>query len=140
MNKEGDQKGNVLIGEGVTASSSFNVPGKAMINGSLDGELFADELTVGPHGKLLGKVRVRRADVHGESHESITASEHLIIRSTGQIHGVAAYGQIEIERGGVITGNIAPVTRPPLPVSMPAATDSSKRAPTPSEQLPTTPV
>lgn len=110
MNKEGDQKGNIFIGEGVKASGSFNVPGKALINGSLDGELIADELTVGPHGKLTGKVQVRRADVHGESHDSITASEHLIIRSTGQIHGVAAYGKIEIERGGVITGNIAPVS------------------------------
>ena len=110
MSKDGDQKGNILIGEGVKATGSFNVPGKAMINGSLDGELIADELTVGPNGKLLGKVQVRKADVHGESHDSITASEYLIIRSTGQIHGVAAYGMIEIERGGVINGNVAPVS------------------------------
>lgn len=109
MTKEGDQKGNILIGEGVKASGSFSVPGKAMINGSLEGELVADELTVGPQGKLLGKVKVRKADVYGESHDSISASEHLIIRSTGQIHGLAAYGKIEIERGGIITGNIAPV-------------------------------
>lgn len=133
MNKEGEQKGNILIGEGVKASGSFNVPGKAMVNGSLDGELIADELTVGPHGKLLGKVQVRKADVHGESHDSITASEYLIIRSTGQIHGVAAYGKIEIERGGVITGTIAPVSTSVPPSHKPAEPD---RVPTLSDKLP----
>lgn len=135
MNKEGDQKGNILIGEGVKASGSFNVPGKAMVNGSLDGELIADELTVGPHGKLLGKVQVRKADVHGESHDSITASEYLIIRSTGQIHGVAAYGKIEIERGGVITGTIAPVRAAVAALDQPAEPD---RLPTLSDRLPLT--
>ncbi len=103
-----DHKGNIIIGDGVTVNGSFTVPGKAMINGSLQGELVADELTIGPQGKVLGKVKVRKADVHGESHESITASEYLIIRSTGQIHGTASYGKIEIERGGLITGTVSP--------------------------------
>jgi cytoskeletal protein CcmA (bactofilin family) len=101
-------QGSIVIGEGVSVNGALNVPGKAIINGSLQGELIADELTVGQKGKLLGKVAVRRADVHGESHDSISASEHLIIRSTGQIHGVVSYGNIEIERGGLITGKIGP--------------------------------
>lgn len=108
MNDNSDQKGNIIIGDGVTVNGSFAVPGKAMINGSLQGELVADEMTIGPQGKVQGKVKVRKADVHGESHESITASEYLIIRSTGQIHGVASYGKIEIERGGLITGSVSP--------------------------------
>ncbi|MBS4046529.1 MAG: polymer-forming cytoskeletal protein [Alphaproteobacteria bacterium] len=103
-----DHKGNIIIGDGVTVNGSFTVPGKAMINGSLQGELVADELTIGPQGKVLGKVKVRKADVHGESHDSITASEYLIIRSSGQIHGTASYGKIEIERGGLITGSVSP--------------------------------
>lgn len=108
MQEQTDNKGNILIGEGVEVSGTFKVPGKAMVNGVLEGELFADELTVGPRGKLRGHVKVRKADIHGESHDSITVSEHLIIRSSGQIHGTAAYGKIEIERGGLITGHIAP--------------------------------
>lgn len=115
MQDQTENKGNILIGEGVEVSGTFKVPGKAMVNGSLEGELFADELTVGPKGKLRGNVSVRRADIHGESHNSITVSEHLVIRSSGQIHGTAAYGKIEIERGGLITGNIAPCPATPLP-------------------------
>jgi cytoskeletal protein CcmA (bactofilin family) len=118
-----DFQGCIFIGEGVAVSGSLTVPGKATINGSLEGELVADELTVGQNGKLLGKVKVRRADVHGESHDSIAASEHLIIRSTGQIHGVASYGKIEIERGGLITGSIAPIEVPSNPT--PAVADST---------------
>ncbi len=116
MQDQTENKGSILIGEGVEVSGTFKVPGKAMINGSLEGELFADELTVGTKGKLRGTVSVRRADIHGESHDSITVSDHLIIRSTGQIHGLASYGKIEIERGGLITGRIAP-----CPTTVPSA-------------------
>ncbi len=136
MQDQTENKGSILIGEGVEVSGTFKVPGKAMINGSLEGELFADELTVGTKGKLRGTVSVRRADIHGESHDSITVSDHLVIRSTGQIHGLASYGKIEIERGGLITGRIAPcqTTTPSVPsVAVappvaPPATDAPAKA------------
>jgi len=127
MNDNSDNKGNIIIGDGVAVNGSFTVPGKAMINGSLQGELVADEMTIGPQGKVQGKVRVRKADVHGESHESITASEYLIIRSTGQIHGVASYGKIEIERGGLITGSVSP--SPDKAAAKPAANPLGAPAP-----------
>ena len=135
MSDSKESEGDIVIGEGVSVSGKLKVPGKATINGTLDGELTADELTVGPKGKLLGKVQARRVDVFGQTHESVTASEHLIIRSTGQIHGTAAYGNIEIERGGLISGSISPIQSPgksvPLPnVALPA--DSSEPVVVPS--------
>lgn len=135
MQEQSDNRGNILIGEGVEVNGTFKVPGKAMINGSLEGELLADELTVGPKGKLRGNVSVRRADIHGESHDRITVSEHLVIRSTGQIHGMAAYGKIEIERGGLITGHIAPCPKSSAPsdgAGTSAATDADLPTASPS--------
>jgi cytoskeletal protein CcmA (bactofilin family) len=108
MNDRTNEAGCIVIGEGVTVSGKFVVPGRAVINGSLDGELQADEILVGAQGKLVGNIKVRKADIFGEVHDSLLATEHLIIRSTGRVNGNASYGEIEIERGGLVQGAIVP--------------------------------
>lgn len=108
MSDRNNEAGSIMIGEGVTVSGKFIVPGRAVINGSLDGELQAEELLVGAQGKIVGNVRVRRADVYGEVHDTLLASEHLIIRTSGRVNGNASYGEIEIERGGLVQGAVVP--------------------------------
>lgn len=108
MNEQNEQKGNLIIGEGVTVTGTFSIPSKAVINGTLNGELTADEIMVGKQGKLTGKITARNADVHGETHDTLTIANHLILRSTGKIHGRATYGELEIERGGLVSGTVLP--------------------------------
>jgi cytoskeletal protein CcmA (bactofilin family) len=108
MNEQNEQKGNLIIGEGVTVTGTFVIPNKAVINGSLNGELTADEIMVGKAGKLTGKITARNADVHGETHDTLTIANHLILRSSGKIHGRATYGELEIERGGLVSGTVLP--------------------------------
>jgi cytoskeletal protein CcmA (bactofilin family) len=104
-----DAPGNLIIGEGVKVVGHLMVPGMAVINGVLEGGLQAGELLVGPQGSLSGQVNVRIADVHGRTFDTLSASEFLCVRSTGIVSGKAHYGEIEIEKGGVIQGNIGPV-------------------------------
>jgi cytoskeletal protein CcmA (bactofilin family) len=108
MNEQNEQKGNLIIGEGVTVTGTFVIPNKAVINGILNGELTADEIMVGKAGKLTGKITARNADVHGETHDTLTIANHLILRSTGKINGRATYGELEIERGGLVSGTVLP--------------------------------
>jgi hypothetical protein len=60
--------------------------------------------------------RLDRVPDQGFTHDTLQASEHLLIRSTGRISGKATYGEIEIERGGLVQGSVlpegAPVTAP----------------------------
>lgn len=105
---KGEAPGNLTIGEGVKVVGHLTVPGLAVINGTLEGGLQASELLVGPQGTLSGQVNVRVADIHGATYETLVASEFLCVRSTGVVNGQAHYGEIEIEKGGVIQGVIAP--------------------------------
>ncbi len=105
-----DAPGNLIIGEGVKVVGHLMVPGLAVINGTLEGGLQAGELLVGPQGSLSGQVNVRTADVHGRTFDTLSASEFLCVRSTGVVSGKASYGEIEIEKGGVIQGAIGPVS------------------------------
>lgn len=106
-NQKGEAPGNLIIGEGVRLVGQIHVPGLAIVNGALEGELQADELLVGPKGSLTGQVKVRIADVHGSTFDTLSAAEFLCVRSTGRINGNAFYGEIEIEKGGVIEGKVA---------------------------------
>ena len=115
MSERNNEVGSIMIGEGVSVSGKFIVPGRAVINGSLDGELQAEELLVGAQGKIVGNVKVRRADVFGEVHDTLLASEHLIIRTSGRVNGSASYGEIEIERGGLVQGAVLPAKGPAVP-------------------------
>jgi cytoskeletal protein CcmA (bactofilin family) len=54
-------------------------------------------------------------------HDTLLASEHLIIRSTGRVNGNASYGEIEIERGGLVQGAVLPAKAAPnVPVTIKA--------------------
>lgn len=131
MNEQNEQKGNLIIGEGVSVTGTFSIPSKAVINGTLNGELTADEVMVGKQGKLTGKITARNADIHGETHDTLTIANHLILRSTGKIHGRATYGELEIERGGLVSGTVLPED-----VSPALSTPSTSSGPRPSTPQP----
>lgn len=107
--EQNEQKGSIFIGEGVTVTGSFSIPGRAVVNGTLNGELSADELLVGEQGKLVGKIVARNADIHGQTNDTLTVRSHLVVRASGRVNGKASYGELEIERGGLVAGTIAPV-------------------------------
>jgi cytoskeletal protein CcmA (bactofilin family) len=108
MSDRSIEAGCIVVGEGVAISGEFSVPGRAVVNGSIVGDLQADELLVGESGKITGSVRVRKADIHGETHEKLSASELLTIRVTGRVNGNISFGGIEIERGGLMQGYLSP--------------------------------
>jgi cytoskeletal protein CcmA (bactofilin family) len=97
---------NLIIGEGVTFKGSIAAPGKVSINGTVSGELKADDLMIGKQGKVTGDVQAREIDVHGELNEKIDCKEHIMIHGTGKVTGSMAYSELEIERGGKFAGDM----------------------------------
>ena len=137
MNDITKSKGNIMIGEGVNAVGNFTVPGLAQIEGSFHGDLTADELVVGVNGQLVGNVKARQAEVLGETRQELQVSGKLIVRKTGRVNGTAAYGELEVERGGSLQGALRSIKDEPEPVpasggqalrsnaSLPTLTDQS---------------
>jgi cytoskeletal protein CcmA (bactofilin family) len=108
----------VVIGDGVIVKGTFTVPAKAVINGVIEGDLTAEEVLVGPTGKITGRVSAKVLDVRGELHNTIISEKSLIIRSTGKIAGKIQYVEIEIEKGGEIEGSLNQ-SGPASPVLLP---------------------
>ncbi len=98
------EKDNVFIGDGVTFTGSMTVPNRAVIAGKFSGELEAREVVVDKTGNLTGKTTADDIDVKGELKESVTSRKVLSIRSSGKVSGKLDYSEVEIERGGEISG------------------------------------
>jgi cytoskeletal protein CcmA (bactofilin family) len=112
MSENGGTKGEpscAYFGEGVVFKGSITAPEKVVVHGSVEGEVVARELLVGPTGMITGKVSVDQADIQGKIFDRIEAKVCLSLRKTGRIEGSAIYGEIEIEKGGVLSGEVSTI-------------------------------
>jgi cytoskeletal protein CcmA (bactofilin family) len=94
----------VVIGDGVVVKGTFSVPAKAVINGVIEGDVTAQEVLVGPTGRVTGRVSAQIIDVRGVLNNTTVSEQSLIIRATGKVSGKVQYKEIEIEKGGQIEG------------------------------------
>ena len=69
----------------------------------------AKDVLIGASGVVTGTTEADFIDVKGELNESITSKNVLIVRNTGKVTGDVTYGEIEIERGGKIKGDMKQV-------------------------------
>ena len=106
MANPADSLESVVIGDGVTVKGGFFIPSKAVVNGIIEGDLTAEEVLIGPTGKITGRISAKVIDVRGQLHNTVVSEKSLIIRSTGKITGKIHYVEIEIEKGGEIEGTL----------------------------------
>jgi cytoskeletal protein CcmA (bactofilin family) len=100
------EKSCAYFGEGVTFKGSISAPERIVVHGTVEGDVVARDLLIGPSGTIKGNVRVDQADVQGKVLENVEARVCLSLRKTGRIEGSASYGEIEIEKGGILSGEV----------------------------------
>ena len=64
------------------------------------------EIKITETGTVKGQIEFERADISGVFEGDLTASERLVVRATGRVTGKVRFGELEIERGGQIIGDI----------------------------------
>lgn len=106
---EGAENSCAFFGEGVSFKGSITAPERIVVHGTVEGDLVARDLLVGPTGTIKGNVKVDQAEVQGKVLQNIEARVCLSLRKTGRIEGSAVYGEIEIEKGGVLAGEVSSI-------------------------------
>lgn len=104
MSGNHEEKSCAYFGEGVTFKGSISAPEKIVVHGTVEGDVVARDLLVGPTGTIKGNVKVDQADVQGKVLENVEARVCLSLRKSGRIEGSATYG--EIEKGGILSGEL----------------------------------
>jgi cytoskeletal protein CcmA (bactofilin family) len=95
------------VGRGITLSGDITSCEKLSIEGSVEANLInCRALAIAEGGLFKGSTSIEEAEVRGRFEGDLTVRQRLLIRSTGRVSGTVRYGQIEIESGGQISGDI----------------------------------
>src|SRR5947209_2971459 len=97
-------------------------PPIAAVGGLRRSETDVRTLIVGREISLSGEIKpCNKLVVEGRFEANLTVRKRLMIRSTGKVTGTIRYGQIEIECGGQISGDIQAQGHEDLIAVVPAA-------------------
>ncbi|MCI0431990.1 MAG: polymer-forming cytoskeletal protein, partial [Rhodospirillales bacterium] len=97
----------LIVGRDIFLSGEIKSCNKLVVEGSVEAALRdCQSVEIAEPGLFRGSAEIDTADVSGRFEGDLTVRSRLIIRSSGRIVGTVRYGQIEIERGGVISGQI----------------------------------
>jgi len=88
-----------------TITSCDRLVAEGTVDAKLDG---CQQVIVAQTGIFRGNVSTDNADVHGRFEGELVVQKRLLVRAAGQVSGTVSYGEIEIERGGRISGQIKP--------------------------------
>ena len=97
----------LTVGPDIQMKGEITTCDRVVIEGAVDATL-RDVHTVelAESGSLKGTAEVQDAEISGAFEGDLIVRGRLIIYSSGRVRGNITYGEIEIERGGQISGNI----------------------------------
>jgi cytoskeletal protein CcmA (bactofilin family) len=97
----------LIVGREITLSGEINSCDRLVVEGSVEANLQnCTEVELAESGLFKGSAAIDDIDVRGRFEGTLTVRHRLLIRATGQVSGTIRYGQIEIECGGRISGDV----------------------------------
>jgi cytoskeletal protein CcmA (bactofilin family) len=109
----------LIVGREITLSGEINSCDRLVIEGSVEANLQnCNEVELAETGLFKGSATIDEIEVRGRFEGNLTVRRRLLIRATGRVSGTIRYGQIEVECGGQISGDVqANAGEEPLPMS-----------------------
>ena len=103
----GDDATKLVIGRKIVLNGEIHSCDLLVVEGKVEATMKeCREIKITETGTFKGQVQFERADISGVFEGDLTAREHLVVRATGRVTGKVRFGELEIERGGQILGDI----------------------------------
>lgn len=122
----------LLVGRDIFLTGEITACNKLVIEGRVEASLAeSTSIEIAATGHFKGTAEADTAEVSGRFEGKLLVRKRLTIRSSGQVTGEIRYGEIEIECGGIISGDIRTVAETGGAQPAPAAEESEAEAPKP---------
>ncbi len=103
----GDDGKKLIVGREIFLNGEINSCDRLVVEGRVEANMKdCREIEIAETGTFKGQAEIDRADISGVFEGDLTAREHLVVRATGRITGKVRFGELEIERGGQIVGDV----------------------------------
>lgn len=101
------EKKKLTVGREIVLSGQINSCDHLVVEGRVEANISdCRALEIAETGVFVGEAEIDVADISGHFEGTLTANQLLLVRSTGRVTGKVSYGQLEIERGGEISGDL----------------------------------
>jgi cytoskeletal protein CcmA (bactofilin family) len=97
----------LIVGKGIVLNGEITACDRLVVEGKVQATLSKTRsIEISPTGVFKGAAEIEQATVAGLYDGKLTCKGKLTIRGSGRVQGEVRYGEIEIEVGGVISGNV----------------------------------
>lgn len=101
----------LVVGRGIALSGEIRACDRLIVEGQVEATLSdSRSIEISTSGVFKGKAQIEEAEISGRFDGELVVSQKLIIHATGRVVGNVRYGEIEIARGGIISGQIDVIT------------------------------
>jgi cytoskeletal protein CcmA (bactofilin family) len=105
VSEHGERK--LIVGKGLSLSGEITACDVLVVEGKVEAKLTDGKmLELTESGQFRGSVEIENADIAGRYDGELTVHGRLTVRGTGRISGMVKYGEIEINAGGQIIGEM----------------------------------
>jgi len=107
MRNGNDEGKKLIVGRDIALNGEIKSCDTLVVEGHVEANISdCRVIEIAEGGSFKGTAEIETAEISGSFDGSITARELLVVRATGRITGKVRFGQLEIERGGEITGDV----------------------------------
>jgi len=97
----------LIVGRDIVLSGQITSCERLVVEGRVEASLSESRvIEIAETGHFKGTAEIESAEIAGRFEGTLSVRERLFIRSTGKLTGKITYGQIEIEPGGEISGEV----------------------------------
>lgn len=97
----------LTVGKGLSLAGEINSCDILVVEGKVEAKLSEGKLLeITEAGQFRGNVEIENADIAGRFDGQLVVHGRLTVRSTGRISGMVKYGELEINAGGQIIGEM----------------------------------
>lgn len=97
----------LTVGRDISLSGEITSCDRLVVEGSVEANLAnCRDIDIAESGLFKGSASIDEAEIRGRFEGTLEVRNRLLIRATGRVIGTVRYGQIEIERGGQISGDV----------------------------------
>lgn len=98
----------LIVGKGIRLSGEITACDRLIVEGFVEVTLNETRaVEIAESGRFIGGCEVEEAEISGVYEGELTVRNRLTIHATGRVEGTVRYGELEIERGGRMSGNIS---------------------------------
>ncbi len=103
----GDEGRRLVVGRDIVLSGSIQACEDLVVEGRVEAELSESKrIEVTETGTFKGAVEIDDAVIAGIFEGDLTVRDRLTVKGTGQVRGKIRYGELEIQTGGRVIGDI----------------------------------